>query len=256
MIPIRTLIVDDEPLARRRLRALLRDVRDIALVGECDDGDGAITTIRALRPDLVFLDVQMPAADGFAVLRALHDIALPAIVFTTAYDQYALRAFDVAAVDYLLKPFERERFALALKRVRERLAGGVDAAGRVSKQLATLLAQLPSTPPPQIALRSAGRLMLLEPDRIAWIVAAGNHVEVHGDGAPLRVYESLDELATRLAPLRFRRVHRSTVVNLAHVREIRPTSHGDAQVVLRDGRTVTMSRRYRDEVEAALVGSG
>jgi two-component system LytT family response regulator len=248
-VKLRALIVDDEALARRRIRRLRAGDSGIAIAGECADGASALTAIDQLRPDLVFLDVQMPELDGFEVLQRLEGADLPAIVFVTAYDRYALRAFDVHAIDYLLKPFTPERFRTALSRVRHRL-------GRKDGQdgLAALARELRARPRPlaRIAVRAKGRILLIETGRIDWIEAADNYVRLHAGGAEYLLRETLAALEQQLDPDRFVRIHRSTIVQLDRVRELHPATHGDFDVVLRDGTRLTLSRTCRDRLERAL----
>jgi two-component system LytT family response regulator len=248
-VKLRALIVDDEALARRRIRRLLAADAHVAVVGECADGASALEAIAALRPDLVFLDVQMPELDGFEVLQRIGGPDLPAIVFVTAFDRYALRAFDVHAIDYLLKPFTRERFRTALARVRERL-------GRQAGQpgLAALAAELRARPRPlaRVAVRVKDRIVLIEASAIDWIDAADNYVRLHAGAAEYLLRETLSGLETQLDPDRFVRIHRSTIVQLDRVRELYPATHGDYDVVLRDGTRLTLSRTWRERLERAL----
>lgn len=232
---IRALIADDEPLGRRRVRRLLDAERDVAVVGECDDGPAALAAIRRLAPDVVFLDVQMPGLDGLGVLDALGGRrALPVTVFVTAYDRYAVPAFDHHAADYLLKPIDPVRFREALGRVRERL--GADTAR--AQPLERLL----------VRERGGGRAFFVRLDEVEWIEAARNDVCLHVGRAAHRVRSTLGALERRLDPARFRRVSRSALVNLDRVRELQPWFHGDAVVLLQSGARVTMSRRYRANV--------
>jgi len=248
---IRTLIVDDEPLARRRVRRLLKTEGDISVVGESGDGRAAIEAIRILRPDLVFLDVQMPEADGFAVLRAVGD-AMPAVVFVTAFDQYALGAFEVHALDYLLKPFNRTRFLQTVARAREHLARA--RVGAADPKVMGLIDEL------QVAkrhlrrfvVRAPGRLLLVDAGQVDWIEAADNYALLHVGAATHLVRETMAGLASELDPDRFVRIHRSTIVQIDRVRELLPAFHGDFIVVLRDGTRLNMSRGYRSAVEAVL----
>jgi len=251
---LRTLIVDDEPLARRRIRALLAEVADVEIVGECGDGAAAVAAIRAAAPDLVFLDIQMPEMDGFGVIEAVGVARMPAVVFVTAYDRYALAAFDVCAVDYVLKPFDTERFMRALDRARARTAPGALADMRAS--LLALLGHAESSRDATLALRVSGKIVTLQRSEIDWIEAAGNLVVVHAGGAVWRVHEALTALERRLHASRFRRIHRSTLVNLARVREIRPIPGGDGEIVLHDGTRLALSRRYRGALENELGAVG
>jgi two-component system, LytTR family, response regulator len=251
---LRTLIVDDEPLARRRIRALLGSHADIEIIGECGDGAAAVAAIRDQSPDLVFLDIQMPEMDGFGVIEAVGAARMPAVVFVTAYDRYALAAFDASAVDYVLKPFDTERFARALERARARCAPGALADVRAGLQ--SLLMQAESSRDSTLALRVSGKIVSLHRSEIDWIEAAGNFVEVHAGGSTWRVHEALAALERRLQAARFRRVHRSVLVNLARVREIRPTLNGDGEILLHDGTRLALSRRYRAALESEFAAIG
>jgi two-component system LytT family response regulator len=253
IVKIRTLIVDDEPLARERLRSLLEAQADLDVVGECRDGNEALEAIRSLSPDLVFLDVQIPEKNGFEVLEAIGPENAPAIVFVTAYDQYALQAFEVHAVDYLLKPFDEDRFAKALERAR--LAVGREAAGGdVSQKLLSLLKDL--KPPPghleRLVVKSAGRLFFLRTEEIDWIESAGNYVCLHVGGESHLLRETMNGLEARLDPGRFVRIHRTAIVNIDEIKELQPLFHGEYQVVLRDGTQLTLSRGYRDRLQEVI----
>ncbi len=246
---LRALIVDDEPIARRRIRRLLRDVGEIEIAGECGDGRSALDAIDATSPDLVFLDVQMPGLDGFDVVTQLHPERKPAIVFVTAFDRYALRAFDVHAVDYLLKPIAPARLRLAVDRVRERIERGTNQSG-----LASLLRELRGAPRhlTRLAVRARGRIVMVDIDAIDWIRAADNYVTVHARGREYLLRETLAALERQLDPRQFARIHRSTIVALDRIVELRPASHGDFEVQMRDGTSLTMSRSWREHVERAL----
>lgn len=246
---IQTLIVDDEPLARERLRLLLEDQPDIAIMGECADGIEALDMIREQRPDLVFLDVQMPELDGFGLLAELDQDALPAIIFVTAHDQFALRAFEVHALDYLLKPFDSERLQTALQRARNWLERrGTSGLG---ERLAALLADLRGSgarPQDRLAVKSSGRVVLLRHEEIDWIEAADNYVNLHVGKESHLLRETMNSLEQRLPANRFLRISRSTIVNLDRVRELQPLFHGEYSVILRDGTRLTLSRGYRDKL--------
>jgi two-component system LytT family response regulator len=253
-VSLRTLIVDDEPLARRRLRTLLEGEPDVELVGECADGDEAVAAVRERQPDLVFLDVQMPGRNGFGVLEALAPYAPPAVVFVTAHDRYALKAFDVHALDYLLKPFDRPRFRKALERARAQLRR--EPGPGVNERLLALLADVREARPPleRLVVKSAGRVSFVRTDEIDWIEAAGNYLRLHVGGDTPLLRETMNSLEARLDGRRFVRIHRSTIVNIERIRELQPSFHGDYAVRLRDGTELTLSRGYRDKVQAALGG--
>ncbi|HET9333646.1 MAG TPA: response regulator [Gemmatimonadota bacterium] len=246
---LRVILVDDEPLARERLRSLLEAEADVELVAECTDGVEAVAAVRSGRPDLVFLDVQMPGMDGFEVLDALDPATLPAVVFVTAYDRYALKAFDVHAVDYLLKPFDRQRFSSALERARLDLRA--DDAGR---RILALVADLRRERRPQqrIVVKAAGRVFFLRPAEIDWMEAAGNYVRLHVGKKSHLVRETMKGLEDRLDPDTFVRIHRSRIVNLDRVRELQPWFHGEHLIVLTSGEQLTTSRRHSVRLQELL----
>lgn len=249
---IRTLIVDDEPLARERLATFLQASPDIELIGECGDGRQAVETIRSAAPDLVFLDIQMPEIDGFGVVEALQGDAVPVIVFVTAYDRYALKAFEVHAVDYLLKPFDRERFEIALgravDRVRARQGDGIQ------EQLASLLADLrpKNRAPDRLVIKSEGRVLFLRMEEIDWVEASDNYVNLHVGTESHLLRETMGSLESRLPTDRFLRISRSTMVNIERIKELQPMFHGEYTVILRNGTRLTLSRGYRDKLQPLL----
>jgi two-component system LytT family response regulator len=248
-VAIRALIVDDEPLARQRLRRLLQDEPDVEIVGECADGGDAVAGIRNLHPDLVFLDVQMPVLDGFGVLEAVSVEQMPAVIFVTAYDRYALRAFEYNALDYLLKPFDRDRFRKALERARSQLArpepqeeaqqflGAVEEYRNEGKALERLV------------VKSAGRVFFLRVDEIDWIEAAGNYVRLHVSKDTHLLRDTMSSLEGRLDTKKFLRIHRSTMVNIERIQELQPLFHGDYVVILRNGTQLNLSRGYRQRLQ-------
>ena len=250
-LKIRTLIVDDEPLARERMRSLLEAETDIAIVGECGDGREAVQAIRRDAPDIVFLDVQIPELDGFQVLEAIGAEKAPAIIFVTAYDQYALQAFEVHAVDYLLKPFDEERFQRALDRARQSVAKGP---GEVSEKLLSLLQELkaPQGYMERLVVKSAGRLFFLRTEEIEWVESAGNYVCLHVRGESHLLRETMNGLEARLDPARFVRIHRTAIVNIDQIKELQPLFHGEYQVVLRDKTELVLSRGYRDRLQEVI----
>ncbi|MFW6201358.1 MAG: LytR/AlgR family response regulator transcription factor [Gemmatimonadota bacterium] len=249
---IRTLIVDDEALAREGLRDFLAGEPDAELVGECRNGDEALDAIRAGGVDLVLLDVQMPERDGFEVLKELDESALPAVIFVTAYDRYALDAFRVHAVDYLLKPIERERFRTAMERVRQRLR--VQEAEAMNRRILTLLEDLErrENDPGRLLVKGGGRSFFVRIERIDWIEAAGNYATLHAADGDHVVRETMTSLETRLRPFGFARIHRSYIVNLERVREIQPWFKGDHVVILDDGTKLSLTRKYRADLERRL----
>ncbi|HEU5220126.1 MAG TPA: LytTR family DNA-binding domain-containing protein [Gemmatimonadales bacterium] len=238
------LLVDDEPLARERLRALLDQEPDLRIAGECASGRTAVKAIQEKRPDLVFLDVQMPGLDGFGVVEQIGAGRMPAIVFVTAFDQYALKAFEVHAIDYLLKPFDRERFQATLAHARESIrlrAGGVDRA--MTALLDSLAARRRYAD--RLLVKLSGKERLVPVDEVDWLEAAGNYVRIHAGGERLLLRETMASLEERLDPDRFARIHRSTIVNLERVKELEPWFHGDYVVRLKDGQKLTRSRSHR-----------
>ena len=247
--PIRVVIADDEPLARERISDLLAGESDIEVVAECADGNAAVQAVQQLAPDLLFLDVQMPELDGFAVLEQTPVPPGLCIIFVTAYDEYALRAFDVHAADYLLKPFDRDRFQIALRRARTILAGQQQVYTR--SQLLGLLRQLraSSTAPTRIPIKTDGRVIFLRTEQIDWLEAADNYVRVHTRSGSHLVRDTLNEFESRLDGASFARIHRGTIVNLDRVKELRPLFHGEYTVLLDDGTRLTLSRRYRDRLQ-------
>lgn len=255
--PIRVLIVDDEEPARRRLQRFVEREPDTELVGACEEGDKAVEAARTLRPDLLLLDIQIPPEDGFAVLRALRDEAPPAVVFVTASDAHAMRAFEANALDYLHKPFSRERFGDALDRVRTRLRE--HEAGRHRDRLLSLLddhaadrTHVGSGYPSRLVVKTGSQLVFLDPAEIDWVEAEGVYVRVWAGTTSYLLRESLKHVEERLDPQRFIRIHRSTVLNVERVRKIVPHFNGGALVILHDGSELKMSRTYRDRVQATL----
>lgn len=241
---IRALIIDDVELARDAIRLRLAETRDFEVVGEAGTGAEAATLIRSLIPDLIFLDVQMPDRDGFELLDRLDSSQMPHVIFVTAHDQYALRAFDTDAVHFLLKPIDDDRFQEALARVRREREGRH---------------QLPSTPlidgrpsPPaywsRMVVKDGDRLILLKASEVIWVGSAANYVEVHTSSRSFVVRMTIAEVETRLDPINFARISRSAIINIDRIREIRPLWHGDFEVCLKDGIELRMSRRYRDRL--------
>lgn len=244
---IKTIIVDDEPLARQRLKDLLAEEADVEIIGECQDGSSAVEAIQRLKPDLVFLDVQMPGLDGFEVLEALDPAQLPAIIFSTAHDHHAIRAFEVNAIDYLHKPFSRERMAQAVAKVRERANTQAPDPG-----LASLLDQLRGGGGVDCVLvRTANRILFVRPHEIDHLESAGNYVVIHCGGERHIVRDTLSSLAKRLEPSGFMRISRSTVVNLDRISELEVLDAGQYRVILKSGIRCDMTCALR-ELEARL----
>jgi two-component system LytT family response regulator len=241
----RAVVVDDEPLARRTIRLLLARERDFAIVAECAHGAEGIAAIERERPDVLFLDVQMPEVDGFDVLRRLGADAVPAVIFVTAFDRYALRAFEEHALDYLLKPFSDERFAAVIGRVRSRLRER--SAASMAGRLADLLAD---TAPErrQLVVRDSGRTVVIPHDDIAWIEAEDYCVRLHLGDRTLLIRDSLKSLEASLDRRRFVRVHRSAIVNTSWVKAIEPLTSGDQSVTLTDGTVLKASRTHRAQL--------
>jgi two-component system, LytTR family, response regulator len=244
---IRVLIADDEPVARRRIKRLLLTETDIDVAGESGDGRATVDAIRTLRPDLVFLDVQMPDGDGFSVLREVGE-SMPAVVFVTAFDEYAIAAFEVHALDYLLKPFNRKRFLVTVARARDHLARGDD--GRLSALLAELRDSRRHLT--RFVVRGEGRVRLIDAARVDWIEAADNYAILHIGGETHAVRDTMNRLSKELDPDRFARIHRSAIVQIDRIRELLPSFHGDFVAVLHDGTRLNMSRAYRQAVETRL----
>ncbi|HYC32658.1 MAG TPA: LytTR family DNA-binding domain-containing protein [Gemmatimonadales bacterium] len=246
MAELRVLLVDDEPLVRRGIRDFLDGVSDVRVVGECGDGVEALAFLEREPADLVFLDVQMPELDGVAVASVLAGGSAPAIVFVTAFSEHAIRAFEVNAVDYLLKPFDRERFLQALQRARARRAAGADR--ELGERLGAVLAALApvASYAERLLVRSDGRIRLVPVADIDWIEAADNYVRLHAGTERHLLRETMASLEGRLDPERFGRIHRSAMVNFASVRELQPTFNGEYTVFLRSGAKLTLSRSYRD----------
>lgn len=260
--PLAVVIADDEALARRRIRDLLRREETVTVVGECSTGTATLNTVRATRPDLLFLDVQMPGLDGFEVLAALEPEERPVVVFSTAYDQYALAAFEVAAVDYLLKPYDDARFEEALSRA-TRAFGNERAAG-IQRRLQTLLEHtgvaengasfpaFPGTALDRFAVPGRKGLEVIDAEEVDWIEASGDYVTLHVGEQEHLLRGTMNSLEERLDPASFVRVHRSTIVRIDAVRRLRSGPHGDWSVELARGLSISVSRTYRDRVLARV----
>jgi two-component system, LytTR family, response regulator len=247
---VRAVVVDDEPPARAQIRALLEGERDLQPIGEAGGGSAAILLIREHRPDLVFLDVQMPGCDGFEVLRAVAP-DMPAVIFVTAYDQHAIHAFEVAAVDYLLKPVVESRFREAVRRAVDRIRRAES--GAIAQQLSALLEQVPRPAVDRIPIAVDGRVVFVDTESIDWIDADDDHLRVHAGNATYVTRETMAHIESRL-PGGFIRVRRSCIVNQARIREAQPWVKGDYVLILQNGARVTTGRTYRDRVRALLSG--
>jgi two-component system LytT family response regulator len=258
-VKIRTVIADDEELARRGLKALSQRCEDLELICECRNGREAVDAIHRHRPDLVFLDVQMPGKTGFDVISAIADVQRPHVVFVTAYDKFALRAFEVHALDYLLKPVNEDRFDAALARVREAMTHATDSAiwQRVRQVSADL--QVAISPPKvsavdRLPIKVNGRIIVIRVTDIDWIDADADYVSVHVGGKTWLMRETIAAMELRLALSGFVRIHRSTLVNAGRVKELRPLDKGEYTVVLDDGKELKLTRHYRASIER-LVGA-
>jgi two-component system LytT family response regulator len=247
---IRTLVVDDEPMARERIVGLLAQEPDVDLVGECSDGSQAVSAIQSLSPDLVFLDVQMPAGDGFGVLRQLKPEQMPMVVFITAYDEYALQAFEVHALDYLLKPFGRDRLQQSLAHARRQHEG--HRAGELGKGIMALVDNIAERKPDRLVVKSGGRVFFVRTDEIEWIEAAGNYVRLHLASQTHVFRETMNDMEKRLDPERFFRIHRSRIVNADRIKELQPWTSGEYLLVLQNGAHLRLSRNYREKLQQRL----
>lgn len=276
MNPIKVLIVDDETLARENIEALVQDDPEVAIVGQCSNGQQAVDAIRKQKTDLVFLDVQMPGLDGFDVLSRLQPESRPHVVFITAYDQYAIQAFDVNAVDYLLKPFSRQRFAAALAKAKAMVRSGSE--DRLNDRMDLIISTLkelrvpgtPAAPAPapapaveaeepdsatwsgRLLFRSDGEIHVLSPEEIRWIESEGDYVKVHAGPKTKLVRMALVKIMQKLDPAHFVRIHRSTIVNLTHVRKVSPALYGEYTVELAEGARLKVSRTYVHALKAYL----
>ena len=248
---IRVLIAEDEPLARERIHTLLEEEPDVQIVAECADGKSAVESIRATDPDLVFLDVSMPELNGFDVIREVGPDNMPPVIFVTAYDHFAVQAFDAHALDYVLKPFDEERFRTAVERAREALTR--KNTGNFDRRLNDLLQGL-ARPHylERLAVKSGGKIIFLKTDEVTWIGAEGNYARLHAGKRSYLMRETMSNLESKLDPGRFIRIHRSTIVSTDAIAELEPLFQGDYVVVLRDGTRLTSSRGYRGNLQAFM----
>jgi two-component system LytT family response regulator len=247
---IRVLLSDDEALARERLRSMLEAEADMEVVAECADGKSAIATIKREKPDLVFLDIQMPEVDGFGVVSALRNGNMPLTIFVTAYDRYAMKAFEVHALDYLLKPVSQERLKEALDHARRQLQQPASE-GMFQKRVLEMLGEMDSrhqNAPQRIVIKADGEIVCLKPQEIDWAESAGNYVCLHVGPATHILRETITSLENRLGQNQFLRVHRSTLVNVDRIKTLRPSLYGDYSILLRDGTKLTLSRGFRETV--------
>jgi two-component system LytT family response regulator len=255
MSNFKVLIVDDERLSRTRIRRLLSLDPECRVLGECANGAEALQALETSSPDILYLDIQMPEPDGIGVARAMAD-KTTLIVFTSAWDDYAVRAFEVHAFDYLLKPFDRSRFLESLGRAKTRILR--DRAGTPDGRLCDLFESFSKTrrPPGRIAVRNNGRLVLVKPDDIDWIEAADNYARLHSGGTIHVIRQTMSELESQLDPAKFLRVHRSAMVNLDRIRELQPWFRGEYRVILCDGTELTLTKSHREKLEAQLLLGG
>lgn len=243
---LRVLIVDDERLAREKLRTLLAAESALEVIGDCQNGAQAIVAVRKHKPDLMFLDVRMPQLDGFQVLQALAVNETPQVIFTTAYEHYAIRAFDSNAIDYLLKPFDQERLHRAVERARGGLARSH--ARALTERMLQLLSRAGDVPEERLLVKAEGRLIFLNLEEIDWIEAAANYVRLNSGGVSYLIRDNIGRLAARLDPRRFARIHRSIIINVHKLKELQPCDNGEFIAVLKNGKSLSCSRGYRSEI--------
>lgn len=248
MSVLRALIVDDEPLARERLRGMLRTERAIEVIGECCTGTEAIATIKGTELDLIFLDMQMPGCDGLQVLAQIPADNRPGIIFVTAHEQYAVDAFEVEAIDYLLKPFDRERLQTALRRASEHLRTRRTEGLRQKRAISPANLSVPGKKSGRLTVKVDGRFVFLRPEEIVWIEADDNYVILHLISGRLLVRETMAAIESRLDPVQFTRINRSAIVQLDQIKELQPTFHGDFTVLLNNGIKLALSRSQRGQL--------
>ena len=252
MTAIRTIIADDEKLARTKLRFLLQSEAGINVIAECSDCEQTVQAVNCYKPDLLMLDVQMPGPDGFHVLRAIPPDHMPMVVFTTAYDQYALQAFEAHALDYLLKPFDQERLHRAIERVHTEFVKTGDR--EITRRILDYLAkgQIDSPAEKRLIIRAGGRVVFLDVDEIEWIDADANYVKLNAGKNTYVLRQSIGNLSQRLNPNQFVRIHRSTIVNVQKIKELQPCNSGEYIVVLRNGKQLSCSRGYRGGLQSLI----
>lgn len=253
--PIRALVIDDEPLAREIIREMLQDDPEVEIVGESVNGRDAVAAVAAHTPDLLFLDVQMPRLSGFEVLESLPSERMPLVIFVTSYDQYAVRAFEVHAIDYLLKPFDRQRFEIALERAKARIRR--KRSGDIDERILALLEELKAGQKylERLVIKTGGRVIFLDTEEIDWIEAEGNYVTVHTGEKSHLLRETISNLERQLDPKKFVRIHRSAIVNINRIQELQPWFHGEFRVILQGGTQLTLSRSYRENLQSILGNS-
>jgi two-component system LytT family response regulator len=248
---IRAVIVDDEILGRERIREFLRRDSEVEIVGECANGREAVTTVQEKHPDLLFLDVQMPEMDGFGVLQSVPAARMPFVIFVTAYDQYALRAFEVHALGYLLKPFDIDRFRKTVEHAKQQIAQRRGSS--LNQGILNLLEEMKKPKRlERLVIKSGGRVSFLKTSEIDWIEAEGNYVRLHSGKESYLLRETLNQMEEQLDPEHFARIHRSTIVNLNSVKELRSYFHGEYQVLLHDKTELLLSRKYREKLRDTM----
>lgn len=249
---IRALVVDDEPLAREMIREMLENDSEVEIVGECANGREAIESIRSSAPDLVFLDIQMPELGGFEVLETLDPKVTPYVIFVTAYDQYAVRAFEVHALDYLLKPYDRERFEAAWQRAKEQIK--LDRTSRRDQDIIALLEELKAGPRylERLVIKNGGRVFFLHVQDVYCIEAEGNYVRVYDNQKGYLLRETISSLEEQLDPKQFLRIHRSAIVKIDRIKEMQPWFHGEYRIIMENGKQLALSRNYRSNLQEAV----
>jgi two-component system LytT family response regulator len=251
-VRLRAIVVDDEMLARQIIREMLANDSEVEIVAECVNGREAVEAIQTHKPDLLFLDIQMPEVAGFEVLEAIKGERLPGVIFVTAYDQYAVRAFEYHALDYLLKPFDRERFEMAVSRAKSYLRR--ERNGELDRRIIALLEALKAESKyvERLVIKNGGRVFFLETGEVNWVEAEGNYVRLHTDKKAHLLRETISSLEEQLDPKKFLRVHRSTIVRIDSIRELQPWFHGEYHIILHNGTKLTLSRNYREQLQAVL----
>lgn len=248
MKALQTIIVDDEPLARQRLRNLIKEDEELRILEECENGYEAVNVLKQSTPDILFLDIQMPEINGFEVLNQIEYLKIPAIIFVTAYNEYAIRAFEVHALDYLLKPFDKHRFVIAVERAKLHVRSLYS--GQSERRLQSLVNEmnmkekLPISK--RIMIKTSGRVYFIEFDEIDWIEADGNYVKIHTGEKSHMIRETMNHLEQKLDASKFSRIHRSAIVNIDKIKELQPWFHGDYTILLYSGKKLTMSRNYKE----------
>ncbi|RJP35186.1 MAG: DNA-binding response regulator [Candidatus Omnitrophota bacterium] len=249
---IRALIIDDEPLARKKIRTFLDTHPEIEITAECENGVEAVRIIQEWNPDLIFLDIQMPELDGFGLIRVIGAENMPAIIFVTAFDQYAIQAFESHAVDYLLKPFNQKRFHAAVERAIDSIQ--LKRTKAVNQRLIDLLAEMEGQKKSvdRIVVKTSSRILFVKTEDIDWIGASGNYLEIHSGKNMYLIRETMNHIEQKLDPARFLRIHRSTIVNLDRVIELQADTNGDYVVIMQNGITLTMSRSHREKMNKRI----